>query len=167
MRAGLVSVCLFFLFVTGCATLTKVDSQSGLQVNYTGSARGAAELAKATDRRPYDLAGKAIDKGMPTTFRQDDTRITAGVFSGEEGSSVGGYAAPTVIYGKGGFTQTDRPSGLPSLVPARTVAGSANRSSQDDPIVECPKNRAPKTVAEQAACAMLIGETLVEERERR
>ena len=162
------SACLFLLFVTGCATLTKVDSQSGLQVNYTGPARGAVELVKVTDRRPYDLAGKAIDKGMPTTFRQGDTRITAGVFSGEEGSSVGGYAAPTVIYGKGGFIQTGRSSGLPPLTaPDRSSVRTADMSSGGgDSIVECPKDRVPKNVAEQAACAMMIGETLIELREK-
>lgn len=163
---------LMFLFVfcswmMGCATLTKVDPQSGLQVNYTGPARGAADLVRATDGRPYTLAEKAIDKGMPTTLRHGDTRFTAGVFSGGDGVSVGGYVAPTVTYGKGGFTQTGRSSGLPPLTaPDRSSVRTADPSSGGNSIVECPKDRAPKNVAEQAACAMMGVETLVELRER-
>jgi hypothetical protein len=160
---GLKFVSIFFLsMMMGCATLTKVDPQSGLQVNYTGPARGAVELVRVTDSRPYTLAEKAMEKGMATTLRHGDTRFTAGGSYDEEDGSVGGYAAPTVTYGKGGFTQTGRSSGLPSLtVPVRAVD-----QSTEDPIVECPKNRAPRTVPEQAACAMMGVETLVELREK-
>src|SRR3989339_922932 len=160
MRLRLKLVPIFFLSMMGCATLTKLDSQSGLEINYTGPAHGAADLVRATDSHPYALAEKAIDKGMPMTLHHGDTRFTAGVFSGEYGSLVGGYAAPTVTYGNGGFIQTGRSSGLPPLVtPTRTVIHPTAGSSAADPIVECPKDRAPSTVAEQAACAMLIGET--------
>ncbi|MBI2473447.1 hypothetical protein HYV70_02755 [Candidatus Uhrbacteria bacterium] len=161
------SACIFFLSMIGCATLTKVDPQSGLQVNYTGPARGAADLVRATDARPYLLAETAVKKGISITLHHGDTRLTTGVFQEEVGESAGGYAAPTVTYDGRGFVRTGRSGGLPPLAPARTVVGSANQSSSGDPIVECPKDRAPKTVAEQAACAMLIGETLVQERERR
>ncbi len=160
-------VLLVCFFVMGCATLTKVDPQSGLEINYTGPARGAAELARATDARPYTLVQKAMDKGMSTTLHHGDTRFTAGVFYGEAGGSVGGYAAPTVTYDGRGFVRTGRSGGLPPLTIPRSETHAAGLSSGESPIVECPKDRAPETVAEQAACAFMGMETLVQERERR
>ena len=146
--------------LTGCAHLSHQDPQTGLEVTYTGSANGAVKLVRATDPRPYDLASKAVDKGMSTSLTRDadgDVRFTAGYgYTYASGSSFGpggvGYAPANTGYIPGqGFVVGPRQSTLPPLATS-VVTVAPGTQANGGAIVPCPKDRVPATVSEQAAC---------------
>ncbi len=153
--------------LAGCATITSATREDGMSVAFTGTADGAAMLLRATDARPYDLADKAVDKGMTISLEREDVRFRAGYppsygwtgYGYGQPGVVGGYPSDgNVVYvpGRGLVPVGPLVGGLPPL--ARTVAAPALESGG---IVPCPPDREPRTVAEQAACAALSAERAI------
>lgn len=139
---------MLFLFplaaLIGCAHISHQDPQTRLEITNTGSAHdsahGAVEPVQATDPRSY--------KTVEQTY--------------VPGGSVWGYAPGNVGYVPGqGFVTGSPVSTLPPLATLNVVTAlPSGHQTQVTPIngeqaiVACPKNRPPKTVAEQAACAV-------------
>lgn len=155
MRYGILSL---IAALAGCAHVSHQDLETGLEVEYTGSAHGATAIIEATDPRPYDLAEDAVDKGMSTSLVRDadgDVRFSAGFGYTYGATSVGGYASGNVGYIPGqGFVTSSPISTLPPL--ATTVVATGVPSTQPatgGAIVPCPTDRPSLNVPEQAACA--------------
>ncbi|TAL50725.1 hypothetical protein EPN81_01960 [Patescibacteria group bacterium] len=152
--------------LAGCTTLHHQDPKTGLEVTYTGPASDAVELVHATDPRPFEMAQQAMEEGMVTSLARDadgDVRFQAGYpYSGYSlGGNVGGYAQGNVGFVPGqGFVVGPPISTLPPLSTQVVVGVSAQTG--DGAIVPCPKDRKPRTVAEQAACALLSAKTALE-----
>lgn len=154
MRYGI----LFLLAtITGCAHIEHQDPQTGLEVTYTGSARGAVDLVHATDPRSYDLASKAMDKDMATSLARDadgDVRFNAGYGYGwyYDGSVVG-YAPGNVGFIPGqSFVTGPQVSTLPPLATSVVATGVPSTQATGGAIVPCPTDRVPTGDAERLAC---------------
>lgn len=140
--------------LAGCAHVSHQDLETGLEVTYTGPAKGAVDIVHATDSRPYDMASKAMDKGMTTSLAREadgDVRFNGGYGYTYGATSVGGYAPANTGYVPGqGFVTGPPQSGLPPL--ATTVVSGAPQGSTSAGLVPCPTDRSPTTSAEQDAC---------------
>jgi len=153
-------VFLFAILTAGCATVRHVNPETGLEVTYSGTAHGAATVVHAADSRPFNLADKALDKGVPVSLVRDaegDVRFSAGQSYSYGSGQQTGYAPGTVTYVPGvGLVSTGAPaSGLPTLAtPSNTpiTSGVPGAQSSSVAIVPCPMNRSVLTVAEQSAC---------------
>lgn len=160
MRYGILFL---FAALNGCAHMSHKDPESGLEVSYTGPARGAVDLVHATDPRPYDLVEEA--GGMATSLVREadgDVRFSSGYgYTYSTGAiSVGGYAPPNTGFIPGqGFVTGPPQSGLPPLA---TMVAGVPQTGQG--IVPCPMDRHPATVPEQAACAASGVESLTRNR---
>ncbi|MFA4846123.1 MAG: hypothetical protein WC654_06220 [Patescibacteria group bacterium] len=152
---------LVLMTLVSCATVRKPSDPEGPPVvTYVGTAQGAALIIDAQNTRPYDLAESAMEKGMPTTLTKTDESVnfSAGNSYGY-GVSPGGYAPADVVSTTGGwYAPTGFQGSLPPL--GTTVVTSQSDGLAGVPtdttankIVPCPPDRAPATVAEQAACA--------------
>ncbi|KKW32631.1 MAG: hypothetical protein UY76_C0021G0002 [Candidatus Uhrbacteria bacterium GW2011_GWA2_52_8d] len=150
--------------LTGCATVKHVDPETGHGASYIGTAHGAVAVIGAMDRRPYDLASKAMDRGMPTSLVRDadsNVRFSAGYsYSGYVfDDSVGGFAFPTGVYVPGyGVAPIISSNRLPLLAEPSV---SVPQPPTGQGIVPCPDGR-PWTVAQQAACAALDASTALD-----
>lgn len=160
MRYSIAFVLFLLAALTGCAHISHKDPKSGLEVSYTGSARGAVDIVYATDPRAFDLASKAVDKGMPTSLARDadgNVRFNAGYsYDGYyPGGLVGGYAPANTRYIPGhGFVVDPSVSTLPPLPTSVVVTGVPQTQTSGGAIEPCPTDHAPTTTAQQAACAM-------------
>ncbi len=154
MRYGILFL---FAALNGCAHMSHKDPESGLEVSYTGPARGAVDLVHATDPRPYDLVEEA--GGMATSLVREadgDVRFSSGYgYTYSTGAiSVGGYAPPNTGFIPGqGFVTGPPVSALPPLATTAVPTGVFNTQATGGAIVPCPTDRLPQTVPEQAACA--------------
>jgi hypothetical protein len=140
--------------LAGCAHISRQDQQTGLELTYTGPAKGAVAIVSATDPRLYDLAQKAMDKGMAPSLIRDadgDVRFSAGYgYPPYLGGNVGGYAAPNTGFIPGqGFVVGAPQSHLPPLA---TSVVTTDGSTKQGNLVVCPEGRSPSGQAEMTAC---------------
>lgn len=142
----------------GCATMHKSDRETGLEIEYNGSARGASRLIHATDRRPYALASDAMARGMAPHLESEangNVRFSAGwgYMGYMSGGVVSGFMPPTVAFIPGyGFVPRPVMSALPPLASQQPVVVDATGVTSGEEIVPCPRDRAPANVQEQSAC---------------
>lgn len=167
--------------LAGCATLRHQDPQTGLVIEYSGPAHGAAELVHATDSRPFGLAQQAMDNGMSTSLARDadgDVRFNAGYgysLGYTSGGNVGGFIPARTntryVPGQGFVVDPQVGSTLPVLATPPVVTQlppgrqtQVTTTSGGQAIVPCPKDRDPRTVAEQAACTSIDVDSLYQHR---